>query len=98
METILVEVADGLLFSETARLVDSPRFRRLVDGLVYAAADAMGALAGADWLRRRGLPLLAISGAVTASPVAMNEVAAETDLPVLTTGDLVAGRCPLLSG
>jgi hypothetical protein len=102
IETILVEVADGLLFPDTARLLGSPKFRRLVDGVVYAAADAMGALAGADWLSRRGLPLFGRSAAhlrrterrsaaLAASPIAR----ARWSGLVRATGDLAATGLPM---
>lgn len=92
METILVEVADGLLLTDTERLVRSPTFRKLVDGVIFAAADAMSALGGALWLERNDLPFLALTGAVTASPLAISEIGAQTPHPVLTVPEMVEGR------
>lgn len=91
MDTVVVEVADGLLFAETAGLIRSTVFRELVDGVMFAAADAMGALAGAACLEREGLELLALSGQVTRSPLALQEVRRGTSVPVLTAAEMQTG-------
>ena len=90
-EFIVLEIADGLFQEETARLLASPTFATLVDGIVFAAGDALGALAGVEWLRRRHLPVLAVSGLLTASPLASREAAA-TGLPVLSQQQLLQGE------
>lgn len=84
MDVIVVEVADGLYQAETAALLQSPLFAKAVNNVIFAAADAMGATAGVEWLQRKGLPLLAVSGLLTASPLAITEAGAATGLPVLT--------------
>ena len=88
---IVLEVADGLFQEETARLLASPTFAGQVDGIVFAAGDALGAVAGVEWLRRRRLPVLAVSGLLTASPLASREAAA-TGLPVLSQQQLARGE------
>jgi len=82
VDVIVLEVADGVYQRETADLVSSPRFAQLVDGVLFAAADAGGAVAGVSWLAERELPVLGISGLVTASPLAAREAAAVCSLPV----------------
>ena len=82
MDVIVLEVADGLYQAETAALLDSPVFARTVNEVIFAAGDAMGAAAGVEWLRRKGLPVLAVSGLLTASPLAITEAANATGLPV----------------
>ncbi|MFC7538120.1 DUF1611 domain-containing protein [Sphingomonas sp. GCM10030256] len=72
-DVIVLEIADGLFQRETAALLTSPLLRSLVDGVIFASADAMGALAGREWLLRRGHHVLAISGLFTASPLARLE-------------------------
>lgn len=83
MDTIVLEIADGLFQGETAGLLDSPVFARLVDSIIFAAGDAMGSAAGVEWLRHKKLPVIAVSGLLTASPLAMAEAAKATGLPVL---------------
>ena len=91
IDTIFVEVADGLLFGETERLVLADAFRHEIDHIVFAAADAMGALHGERWLAGQGLAPRALSGAFTASPIASEEVRARASCPVLTREDLIDG-------
>ena len=83
-DVIVIEVADGLYQEETRRLVQSPLFRRHVDGVLYACADAAGACAGIDLLRNWGYEPLALSGTVSASPLATAEAVAATGLDVIT--------------
>lgn len=87
-EIAVLEIADGLFQKETKALLASPRFRKKVDAIVYAAADSIGAAAGAQWLTAQALPLVAISGVVTQSPLAMREVQSWTDIPILETRSL----------
>lgn len=88
VECLVLEIADGLLQAETSALVQSRRFARTVDAVVFAAPDAMSAVAGVDWLQQRHLPIAAVSGVLTASPLAMREAAAAVRMPVHTQYDL----------
>ena len=74
VDVIVLEVADGLYQHETAQLLASSRFTSLVHGFVFAAGDAMGAVAGTGWLLDKGLPIVGISGLLTQSPLAIREV------------------------
>jgi Domain of unknown function (DUF1611_C) P-loop domain len=89
MEAIVLEVADGLLQGETAELVCSPVFRSAVDGLLFAAGEAMGAAAGSRWLLDRDLTVLGLSGVMTTSTLARREAEEATGLPVLGREELV---------
>jgi hypothetical protein len=84
-EVILLEIADGLHQRETADLMRGAELLGLTTGVVFAASDAMGAQAGAEWLGQAGHRVLAISGKMTASPLALREAEAATGLPVLTS-------------
>lgn len=75
-EVAVVEIADGLFQRETAELLASPWIAAATRGLVYAAADAMGAVAGVQRLQAQGWPVLALTGLVTASPLAAAEASA----------------------
>jgi hypothetical protein len=83
MDAVVLEVADGLYQRETAALLTSTVFAGSVDGIVFAAGDAMGSLAGVQWLRDASLPVTAASGLVTASPLASREAEAAHGLAVL---------------
>jgi hypothetical protein len=90
LDAIVVELADGILQTETAELLASPAFSFYCDRLMFAASDAMGALAGVHWLHGKGLDVCAVSGALTAAPLAMRETSSATGLPVLSKKDLSA--------
>jgi len=79
---IVVEIADGLLQQETAALLQSKEFAAWVDRTVFCAGDALGAAAGIDWLEQRGIRVAAVSGLLSASPLASTEAHRATRLPV----------------
>jgi len=96
---VVAEVADGILQSETRQLLRAPSFRALVDGIVFAAADAVSAVGGVQILQDLGHRVVAIGGLISNSPLASREAAEATGLPVLsreqfmdpeTAGDLIA--------
>ena len=91
-DVVVVEVADGLFFSETAQLVSSAQFRALIDGIVLAAGDAMGALAGRTWLQEKRLKPWAIAGCLTSSPLAVREVCDVLPEPVVSLDELMTGH------
>lgn len=84
-DMVVVEIADGVYQEETARLLVDPVLHAVVDRVVFAAADALGAVAGVAVLDRAGLNLAAVSGVVTGSPLAAREAATVLDVPVVDT-------------
>lgn len=88
VDVIIIEIADGLLQRETAALIQSATFRNLVRGVIFCAGDAMGASSGVEWLEQRGIPVLAVSGALSAAPLAIQETQQVTGLPVLRRDEL----------
>lgn len=88
VDVVVMEVADGLLCAETAALIDTGPVRDIVGGTVFAAGDAAGALLGVQLLRKWRMRLLAVSGVLTASPLAVREVRAAIDLPVCGRAEL----------
>ncbi|MGB3213102.1 MAG: hypothetical protein WBB19_20535 [Desulforhopalus sp.] len=87
-DIIVVEIADGLLQRETSYLFGTPAFTNWVDGVIFAAGDALGAQAGITWLQARQLPVFAITGILTSSPLAQREAEDVCGLPVYHTGSL----------
>jgi len=81
----VVEFADGILQRETAMLLACEEVTGRVHRLVFAAHDALGAVAGVEILRDRfGLVPHAISGLCSASPLAIREMSEFTDIPVVS--------------
>lgn len=83
-DVVVVEVADGLYQRETSQLLGSDLFRHWVDAVIFAAPDAMSAAAGVAMIAAMQLPLLGISGAVSASPLASKEAQQASGVAVLT--------------
>lgn len=87
-DTVVIEIADGLFQGETSRLLRDPIFTAQVDRVLFSAQDALGAQAGERILLDAGLDLAAVSGVVTASPLAAKEAQAQLSTPVIGTFEL----------
>jgi hypothetical protein len=93
-DAALIEIGDGLLQPETAKLLDSQALRSVADGVLLAASDAMGAAAGVSWLARRGLPVTGLCGTMTAAPLQGTEATAATGVLSYRHEDLL--RVPVV--
>jgi hypothetical protein len=87
-DVIILEVADGVLQAETARLLADPLFGDLVQAVVFTAVDAVGAFAGVRLLAELGIRVAAVSGVVTSSPLASREAETAASTPVVVTYEL----------
>jgi hypothetical protein len=88
VDAVVLEVADGILQAETAALLESPVFKAIVGGVFFAAGDAMGALAGCNWLKQRDLPIAGLGGVMTAAPLQSMEATTATGVPTFTREEL----------
>ncbi len=82
IDVVLIEIADGLLHHETLELLSSDTYRSLAPQLIFAAGEAMGALAGCQLLNQCNVKVTAISGLLTASELAAREAESATRIPV----------------
>lgn len=98
VEAVVMEVADGLVQQETAALLADGAFRECVDGAIFCAGDALGAECGATRLERLGYRLLAVSGTLTRSSLAVREASTLLRVPVLGPLEIESPDCiaPLL--
>ncbi|MFD6444402.1 DUF1611 domain-containing protein [Promicromonospora sp. NPDC060204] len=87
-EVVLIEIADGVYQGETGRLLVDDAFRSVVDRVVFAAGDALGASGGVAALRALGCEPSVVSGVLTASPLATAEARRALDVDVVPTYDL----------
>lgn len=87
-EVIVVEIADGVFQQETRAILTSSRIRDRLDGILFAAPDALSALGGITVLAQVDLTPFAISGMLSCSPLAAAEAAEVTGLPILSREDL----------
>jgi hypothetical protein len=103
-EAVVLEIADGLLQEDTADLL--PVVAQIADAVVLAASDAMAGACGLQILHRHGIELSALSGLLTASPLARREAETVTGTRVLSPAELADGaaldllseRCTLTAG
>lgn len=87
-DVIIVELADGIYQKETSDLLNDPRFRQLIDSIVYVASDPVSGVAGVSHLRSIGLEPSVLSGAVTASELSIDELLKRTDVEVMSLSRL----------
>ena len=85
---MILEIADGLVQSETAALLDMLPSFHSIDYTVFACCDCLSVATGVRRLREYGMNVVAISGRVTISPLSTREAQAETDLPVIAVDQL----------
>lgn len=88
-EVIVCEIADGVFQKETREVLTASSIRDRMDGLLFAASDALSAYGAVQMLERVGLSPFAISGLVSISPLARAEAEEETGLPVLRREELM---------
>nr|WP_319383692.1 hypothetical protein [uncultured Roseibium sp.] len=87
-DVAVVEIADGLFQEETRQIASSPLMHSLFDGVVFAAGDALGAVAGTRSLQQLDYRVLGVSGAVMQSPLAVREINMNVDIPAFSLTDL----------
>ncbi|GAA1393747.1 hypothetical protein [Luteococcus peritonei] len=87
-DVVVLEIADGIYQGETARLIADPEVQGWIDTLLFAAGDALGATKGVDLLADLGLQVAAVSGVLTASPLATREADAVLPVELVPTFEL----------
>ena len=82
-DIIVAELADGILQRETSLLLQSSNLRARIGSILFAASDPLGAVAGVELLASWGLEVSAVSGLLTASPLAVHEFTSFCKTPVV---------------
>jgi hypothetical protein len=88
---IILEIADGILQRETRMMLGSGTIRDSVDHVFFAASDSLSAEHGVRSMREYGLPLRAVAGAVTQSPLASREAEEAVGIPCMSTERMMDG-------
>lgn len=91
-DRIVVEIADGLMQTETNAVMRSEAFHTLIDRVVFTGGDAMSAIGGVRMLQEHGFDVACVSGLLTTSPLASREAAAGLNVPVLCNEDLASAE------
>ena len=84
----VVEFADGVFQQEAMQMLTRGWIGARLDGVLFAAYDSAGAIAGVSALQDYGLQLLAVSGLISSSPLASREAYESTGKPVMTRDEL----------
>lgn len=87
----VVEIADGVFQKETGAILAGSKIIERMDGLLFAAPDALGAVGGTQYLATHGLKPFAISGMVSCSTLGSREAQSATGVPILTREELCDG-------
>ncbi|HEY6797868.1 MAG TPA: hypothetical protein VI248_24595 [Kineosporiaceae bacterium] len=86
---VVIEIADGLLQAQTHQMLAAlPAF---ADAVVLAVSDALSAVGAQLVLASAGVSVSALSGLLSASPLAAQEAGQATSLRVLTPEELASG-------
>ncbi len=88
VEWAVLEIADGLLQTETMRLLESLRHRLKTVHVVLTAQESLAAVAGVERLTLQGHRIVAVSGLITNSPLACREVELTCTAPCVPTNEL----------
>ncbi|MEM9494543.1 MAG: hypothetical protein AAGA09_00960 [Pseudomonadota bacterium] len=91
-DIIVMEIADGVLQTETAALMRDPEFTVLTDGVIFAASDALSAINGVHALERSGHSVMGVSGVLTRSPMACEEAKAALDTRFFSRNALTSAK------
>lgn len=83
-DVAVLEIADGVFQRETAAFLETTYAKSNIDGVLFAAGDAAGAIAGGQWLKQHGHRLLGFSGIMTLSELQMREAEQVIGSPVFT--------------
>lgn len=89
-DVVIIEIADGILQRETKLLLENKAFMSLVDHVVFSCGDSLSALSGVKVLKDMDIYPSALSGLFTASPLLIEEVKQNVDIPVLTIEQLMS--------
>ena len=88
---IILEIADGIFQRETRMMLGSELLPDSVDHVFFAASDSLSAEHGVRSMREYGLPLRAIAGSVTQSPLASREAEETLSLPCMNIERIMDG-------
>jgi hypothetical protein len=89
---VVVEIADGIFQRETRMLLESAVVRASIDHLFFTANDSLSAECGSRLLHMADLPLRAIAGVFTQSPLSVREAVEITRMPCLSIADMLDGK------
>ena len=85
-DVTVMEIADGFLHRETSLLLSEPLIKESTKGILLTADSAPSALFAVEYLKGLGYDIIAVSGAMTSSPLYIREFQMKSDIPVISSG------------
>ncbi len=92
LDVVVIELVSPLCDADSGTLIRTAAFADLVDGAIIAAPDAAGAVAGARLLERAGVPVIALSGTLMRSPLAVRVAFSASGIACLRLEELAQPR------
>jgi hypothetical protein len=92
LDYLVMEIADGLLQRETNFLLNDKSFMNTIHKVVFSCGDSLSAYYGVQLLKNWGIKVNAVSGIFTMSPLLIQEVQANLQVPVFTIDEIMTGN------
>jgi len=86
-DVIVMEIADGVLQRETKMILTDKKIKKLIKGIVLTAESAPSALFSLEQLVNWGHNVIAISGAITSSPLSSKEFTQNSEAKLVSSID-----------
>lgn len=86
-DVIVMEIADGVLQRETKMILTDKKIKKWIKGVVLTAESAPSALFSTQQLLEWDHNLIAVSGAITSSPLSSNEFTQNSDIKLISSVD-----------
>lgn len=84
-DIIIMEIADGILQRETKMLLTNKAIRDSTKGVILAAESAPSALFSSTQLQKWGYDIIAVSGAITSSPLSSKEFVENSKIKLVSS-------------
>ena len=86
-DVVVMEIADGVLQRETKIILKDKEIQSITKGVILAADSAPSALFSSEQLRKHGYSIIAVSGAITSSPLSSKEFKKNSDIKLVSSVD-----------
>jgi GTP-binding protein EngB required for normal cell division len=84
-DVTLIEIADGILQRETSMLLSDSLIQKSTKGVIITADSAPAALFAVEYLQKMRYNVIAVSGAMTSSPLYMREFENHCNIPIVSS-------------
>jgi len=86
-DIVVMEIADGVLQRETKMILTDKKIKKMTKGIVLTAESAPSALYSLQQLENWGHNVIAVSGAITSSPLSSEEFTKNSEVKLVSSID-----------